>query len=224
MKKSFISILLFLSMGIITDAFAQWIPTNGPYGGGVYLSTNKGINWTAVDSGLTYPYVSLLAVSGTNLFAVAYGSGVFLSTNFGTSWTQVNSGLNNKYVYSIAVNQTNLFAGLFYGGVWRKPLSEMITDVKGVQNNWPTSFSLQQNYPNPFNPSTMIDYSIPKTSLVTIKLYDILGKEILTVVNEEKSAGNYSVQFNGGNLSSGIYFYRMQSGNFVETKKLLLLK
>jgi hypothetical protein len=80
----------------------------------------------------------------------------------------------------------------------------------------------------------MINYSVPKTSLVTIKVYDILGKEIATLVNEEKSAGNYSVQFsanggyasgrNGGNLSSGIYFYRMQSGNYSQTKKLVLLK
>ena len=137
---------------------------------------------------------------------------------------KVNSGLNNKYVYSIAVNQTNLFAGLFYGGVWRKPLSEMITDVKGVQNNLLINYSLQQNYPNPFNPFTIIDYSIPKTNLVTIKLYDILGKEILTLVNEEKSAGNYSVQFYGGNFQVEYIFTRMQSGNFVETKKLLLLK
>jgi hypothetical protein len=70
----------------------------------------------------------------------------------------------------------------------------------------------------------MINYSLPKSGLVTIKVYDILGKEIATLINEEKSAGNYSVQFNGNSLSSGIYFYRMQAGSFVQTKKLVLLK
>ncbi len=87
-----------------------------------------------------------------------------------------------------------------------------------------SGFSLYQNYPNPFNPSTIINYSIPKTGLVTIKVYDILGKEITSLVNEVKSAGNYSVQLSGSKLSSGIYFYRMQSGSFLQTKKLLLLK
>ena len=86
------------------------------------------------------------------------------------------------------------------------------------------SFFLYQNYPNPFNPFTTIKYSIPHASYVIIKVFDILGKELLTLVNESKSAGNYSVNFNGSNLPSGIYFYRMQAGNFVSTKKFVLLK
>jgi hypothetical protein len=89
----------------------------------------------------------------------------------------------------------------------------------------PTQFELDQNFPNPFNPSTNINYSVPKTSLVTIKVYDILGKEVAALVNEEKSAGNYSVQFSANsNMASGVYFYRMQAGSFTETKKLILLK
>jgi hypothetical protein len=102
-----------------------------------------------------------------------------------------------------------------------------LSTAEFVRPNNPTApdkFELMQNFPNPFNPSTTINYSVPKTSLVKIKVYDILGKEITTLVNEEKSAGNYSVQFIGGNLSSGIYFYRMQAGNFVGTQKLILLK
>jgi hypothetical protein len=85
-------------------------------------------------------------------------------------------------------------------------------------------YSLSQNYPNPFNPTTTINFSIPKSGLVRIKIYDVLGREIRTLVNGEKPAGNYSVQFTGSNLSSGVYFYRMQSGNYVQTKKLVLLK
>ena len=85
-------------------------------------------------------------------------------------------------------------------------------------------FYLFQNYPNPFNPTTKMDYSIPRASFVTLKVYDILGREVATLVNEEKPAGNYEVEFNGKGLSSGVYFYRIQAGNFVSTKKLVLLK
>ncbi len=92
--------------------------------------------------------------------------------------------------------------------------------------NTPREFSLAQNYPNPFNPTTTINYSIPQTSFVTIKVYDVLGNEITTLVNEEKKAGNYSTQFAVGSmqLPSGVYFYRMQAGDFAETKKLILVK
>ena len=92
------------------------------------------------------------------------------------------------------------------------------------KSNVPGKFELMQNYPNPFNPSTIINYSVPKASMITIKVYDILGREVTALVNEEKSAGNYSVQFSGSKLSSGIYFYQLKSDNFISTKKMLLIK
>ena len=85
-------------------------------------------------------------------------------------------------------------------------------------------FILFQNYPNPFNPTTTIKYSIPKASFVTIKVYDVLGKEIATLVKEEKPTGNYEINFNGDNLSSGIYFYQLRAGKFISTKKMIVLK
>ena len=85
-------------------------------------------------------------------------------------------------------------------------------------------FELTQNYPNPFNPNTKIKYSIPHNCFVSLKVYDLLGNQITTLVNEEKSSGKYEVEFNARNLSSGIYFYRIKAGNFVGTKKLILLK
>jgi hypothetical protein len=88
----------------------------------------------------------------------------------------------------------------------------------------PTEFLLSQNYPNPFNPSTTIKYSVPKASQVVIKVFDILGNEIETLINEEKPAGTYEVSWYAANLPSGVYFYRLQAGSFVETKKMLLLK
>ena len=86
------------------------------------------------------------------------------------------------------------------------------------------NYYLKQNYPNPFNPITIIKYSIPQTQKVTLKVYDILGNEIKTLVNETKEPGNYKVKLNGNNLSSGVYFYRIHAGDFVQTKKLVLLK
>jgi hypothetical protein len=93
-----------------------------------------------------------------------------------------------------------------------------------VLNNIPTEFSLLQNYPNPFNPQTTIKYLIPQKCFVSITVYDILGKEVSKLVNEEKLSGSYEVQFNGSKLSSGVYFYRLHAGNFFKTKKLMLLK
>jgi hypothetical protein len=88
----------------------------------------------------------------------------------------------------------------------------------------PTNLTLSQNYPNPFNPSTSITYSIPEEAAITIKIYDITGTEIETLVNEEKRAGTYELTWNAENLPSGVYFYQLTAGSFVETKKMLLLK
>jgi photosystem II stability/assembly factor-like uncharacterized protein len=88
----------------------------------------------------------------------------------------------------------------------------------------PIASSLSQNYPNPFNPTTSIQYSIASKQFVTLKIYDVLGNEVAALVNEEKPAGNYTVEFNGNNLASGIYFYQMKAGNFTATKKLILMK
>ena len=91
-------------------------------------------------------------------------------------------------------------------------------------NQLPVVFSMEQNYPNPFNPNTKIKYSIPDLSFVTLRIYDVLGNEITTLVNEEKPVGSYEVEFDATSLSSGVYFYRMKAGSLVETKKMVLMK
>ena len=92
------------------------------------------------------------------------------------------------------------------------------------QEEIPASFNLSQNYPNPFNPVTKINYSLPQTSFIKIKVFDLLGREISTLVQEQKSAGSHVVIFDGSSLGSGVYIYRMEAGNFMDTKKLLLMK
>jgi photosystem II stability/assembly factor-like uncharacterized protein len=102
-------------------------------------------------------------------------------------------------------------------------LTETSTDVKSTDAP-PSEFTLFQNYPNPFNPSTSIQYQVSSISQVSLKVYDLLGREVATLVNEDKPAGSYEVEFDAKGLSSGIYFYKIQAGSFVETKKMLLLK
>jgi hypothetical protein len=102
--------------------------------------------------------------------------------------------------------------------------SGLTTSVDENKKNINNTFNLSQNYPNPFNPITTINYSIPKQSHVTIKIFDVLGNELTTLINEEKFAGNYSVKFNASAFSSGVYFYRMESGSYIQTKKLILIK
>ncbi len=93
-----------------------------------------------------------------------------------------------------------------------------------ITSNLPAYFSLSQNYPNPFNPTTVIGYELPVNSLMTVKVFDVLGREVETLVNECQNAGSHSVTLNAANLPSGVYFYRLEAGSFRETKKLVLIK
>jgi hypothetical protein len=97
-------------------------------------------------------------------------------------------------------------------------------DENNEQVSVVSDFSLEQNYPNPFNPSTSIKFSIPTSEFVTLKVYDVLGNEMATLVNEQKAPGTYEVRFEAGDLASGVYVYRLQAGNFTQTRKLMLMK
>jgi hypothetical protein len=116
-------------------------------------------------------------------------------------------------------------------GLQTKLTDEIVVTVPS-EDPMPNAFSLEQNYPNPFNPSTKIRFTIPsviasetkQSQLVTLKVYDVLGNEVATLVNEEKPAGSYEVDFNAARLSSGIYFYKLQAGSFIETRKMILLR
>lgn len=109
-------------------------------------------------------------------------------------------------------------------GTWNRELPAIIT---GTENNFaevPKNYSLSQNYPNPFNPTTKITFAIPKSELVVLKVFDVLGREVKTLVNEVRQAGSYTIDFNASTLSSGVYFYRLTAGNYVETKSMTLIK
>jgi hypothetical protein len=101
-------------------------------------------------------------------------------------------------------------------------LEDITVGVKDF--SFPNEYKLEQNYPNPFNPTTKISYQIPGMSFVSLKVYDILDNETATLINEERPIGNYEIEFNGSYSSSGVYFYQLKTGNFIQTKKMLLLK
>lgn len=203
---------------------------------GIYKSTIYGAPWkqvnTELDSSARGHIINCMAVTGQNLIAGlsggAYpGGGIYVSTNLGESWTNVNPGLTDLNINALATDGADVYVGAggqLGHGIWSRPLSQIITSVNGIKNNVPSEFLLLQNYPNPFNPVTTISYIIPKTSWVTLKVYDILGREVSTMVDKNERTGKYSVTFKGDNLSSGVYFYQLKAGNFTETKKLLLLK
>jgi hypothetical protein len=113
--------------------------------------------------------------------------------------------------------------GSEWGGVY-KTISLPFTTGVGNVDGTPLTFALHQNYPNPFNPATVIRYSIPAASQVTLKVFNLLGQEVATLVNTVQVAGNYETSFNAASLSSGVYIYRIQAGTNVDTKKMMLLK
>lgn len=100
---------------------------------------------------------------------------------------------------------------------------QIVTEVEN-EEKIPTEFSLYQNYPNPFNPSTTIKYSIPSSEFVTLKVFDVLGNEVAVLVDEFRPAGRYEATFDAGNLASGIYLYKLQAGDYIQTKKMILIR
>ena len=139
--------------------------------------------------------------------------------------TYINSTNSNPFTLT-ATSPGNYIVNAGRSGPLRwdsASVNIVITGVNGNSSN-PTNFMLYNNYPNPFNPTTTIKYSIPEASFTSIKIYNELGKEVSTLVNETKSAGTYEVEFNASNLSSGVYYYKLQAGSFTETKKMILAK
>ncbi|MDE3056918.1 MAG: T9SS type A sorting domain-containing protein [Bacteroidota bacterium] len=195
---------------------------------GVFVSADSGAHWAKADSGMHgYTSMQAFAVSGNDIFVATSSQGVYLSTNDGTSWTGVDTaGMGgNPVLTAIALNSTYLFIGTDGSGVYRKPLSQIVTGVEKSKTTLPDQFSLLQNYPNPFNPATTISYQIPTMSHVMLKVYDILGREVATLVDQKQDAGTHTATFDGSRLSSGVYLCRLQAGTaFIKTMKLVLNK
>jgi photosystem II stability/assembly factor-like uncharacterized protein len=214
--------------------------------GKILKTTNGGNNWTAVtNTGITTDYKSkCLFFLNANIGWIPVSPStwphhvVLHTTDGGNSWTQQSFDFNGA-IFNINFLDAN--NGWFSGEqcvqncngldslkVWAGVISHTTnggaTGVETSNNSSPSGYSLSHNYPNPFNPSTVITYQVASFGKVSLKVFDLLGREVATLVNEVKSAGSYTATFNAANMPSGVYFYRLQSGSFIVTKKLVLLK
>ena len=155
-------------------------------------------------------------------------TGPFTLASNDTQWTMLAlvPGLGNSNLNSITAmrEKVEILRSLPYDSLAFGSINYAITDADEQKNAIPEKFSLSQNYPNPFNPSTSISYELPLNGIVTLKVFNILGREIATLVDEEKQAGKYQIEFSANNLSSGIYFYTLTSRAYSKTKKMILLK
>ncbi len=209
------------------DAIASngnYLFAGGQYSSTYYRSSNNGDSWEARPALPSNGNVNQFFGLGSNIFACSPNNGIFLSTNDGGSWTKISTGLpNTNYRYSLAIHNSWLLAGTSGNAVWRRPLSQ-VTDVSEAIVLTPNVFTLNQNYPNPFNPSTKISWQSPLGSHQTLKVYDVLGNEVAILVDEYREPGRYEVEFDARELSSGVYFYRLEAGEFISVKKLVLMR
>jgi photosystem II stability/assembly factor-like uncharacterized protein len=188
--------------------------------GGFRRTTNGGINWVVLPGGSQKIY----AFNNDTVFAGGgiYPSTIERTTNGGINWIHDTIGTGTPISEVFLINRNTGWAAGDSGRVFVTS-SAIIGNISYI-SNVPKNFSLSQNYPNPFNPSTKIQFALPKSSLAKIVVYDLLGREIETVVNEQLNAGTYEADFDGGKLSSGVYYYKLTAGDFSETKKMVLIK
>jgi len=203
------------------------------YSGRLFYSTNSGTNWVVTDSTANFGLIT--SGEDGSLFVTDW-DGVYRSIDNGVNWVQTNSGLTFPDVVTLDFDEDGyLYGGTGGAGVFRS-INPVLT-VNQAANILVDSYKLSQNYPNPFNPVTNIKFDIPRSGLVKITVYDLLGREVTTLVNETMQPGSYNVDWDASNYPSGVYFYRLEAGDrstgspkgqtgrgFVESKKMVLVK
>ncbi len=192
------------------------IESNWDYGQ-VDVSTNNGSTWIPLDGEYTQPGVGSFQPNGEPLY-----DGII------ANWVQEKISLANYLSSQFKVRfQLKSDGGVRADGWYVDDIGILIYTIPTSSQDdavTVTKFELEQNYPNPFNPSTIIKYAISNKQFVSLKVYDVLGNHVATLINEEKPEGNYKIEFDASNLSSGIYYYRIVAGSFTDTKKMILLK
>jgi photosystem II stability/assembly factor-like uncharacterized protein len=204
----------------------------------VEYSTDGGHTWGYHVQGIPASFPNLEMESFGNILFIASHSGIYVLYDDSTTAVNINGNITLPLIYTLAVDQDFIVVGVFNFNppnpsrweVWIRPT--LVTAIEPVGEVLPRGFALYQNYPNPFNPSTKIKFTIPNVgdanfasgTNVKLVVYDVLGNEVATLVNEEKTAGTYEINFNASGLTSGVYFYKLQAGSFVQTKKMILLR
>lgn len=192
----------------------------------ILRSTNSGVNWSivftnSVDSAL----YTIKYIDENTIIAAGYPARILKSTNGGNNWARLQSSVTNVSLNRIFF--INSLTGWIVGnnGTILKTTTGGITvGINQVSTNIPDCYSISQNYPNPFNPKTVIRFQIPVTGHVSIKVFDEKGSEVASLVNEILTEGEFKTSFDGSKFASGIYFYRIKAGEFVDTKRMVLMK
>ncbi|MEK9138586.1 MAG: T9SS type A sorting domain-containing protein, partial [Bacteroidota bacterium] len=202
--------------------------------GTILRTTNGGVTWSARVSGTTKDLRDAAMTSPTTGVIVGIDGRMLSATDGGTNWIRVASNSANSLLGVSFFGTSRGIAVGSDGTILRTPVVVSVGERSAEGN--PNRFQLEQNHPNPFNPVTTIRYSLPSQSIssaqervgvgsyVTLKVYDVLGREVATLVNEVKQPGTYMVQWDAAGLASGMYFYRLSTTNFVQTRKLVLLR
>ncbi|MBK8552470.1 MAG: T9SS type A sorting domain-containing protein [Ignavibacteria bacterium] len=198
-------------------------------GNTILKTTNSGTNWIPQISGASY---NLYSVYFTNIntgwvvgndYITNLGT-IVKTTNSGVNWISQASGtINSLYSVHFTDSNTGWIVGNS-GTILKTTNGGTSVGVQNFSTEIPSGYSLSQNYPNPFNPVTNLEFGISDLGFVSLKVYDILGKEVVTLVNEKLSPGKYQVEFDGSGLPSGVYFYRLTAGEFTDTKRMMLIK
>lgn len=190
----------------------------------IFRSTNRGQSWTEVSKIGTYCLHSV----GNYMFAGTHRKGVYQSTTNGETWESISSyPIDTMSIVTLSSTPTHLI-GLTErhqnnGRIIQRPLSEII-GITPISSSVPEGYEISQNFPNPFNPSTKIRFSIPRATTVQLTVYDVSGKLIEQLVNSAVPAGEYEVSVTTNGLTSGIYFYTLRTEEFIETKRMVLVK
>lgn len=209
-----------------TNSFTSlWFNTNNigmaSTASGATLSIDSGKTWNNLPQ--VFGSVHSMAGSGVKDFWYASDGTIFHTADYGSSWSQETVMFEQFFAMDF-ITIGNIAFGYIAGT--NGAVARYEGTVSSINENFhsPTKFILEQNYPNPFNPSTSINYEIPIQSFVTLKIYDLLGNEIVTLVNEIKSVGKYKTIFDATSLASGIYLYEIRAGEYSDIKKLILIK
>ena len=196
----------------------------------VFKSTDMGQNWVDISSNLPDAPINAFAVDyhDRNRLYLGNDIGAFVSFNGGNYWYVLGSNLPTVSVYDMKIHPTENYLAIGTHGrsMYKIDLNNLTAISNDVKNNLVGGYKLYQNYPNPFNPSTVINWRMETPGFVILKVFDILGHEIVTLVNEYKSAGSYSAVLNtkNKNLASGVYIFQLRAGNFIDSKKMVFAK
>ncbi|MCY7362117.1 MAG: T9SS type A sorting domain-containing protein [Ignavibacteria bacterium] len=196
------------------------------HGNNIYKSVNSGNSFVTNNTNSFSGWGSDICREDPTLIVTgSWGASATISLNGGSNWTTISSGLLG-HGGGILVPDRGYIIAHQGNNVYK--LNVQYTVITSISENvitgTPTEFNLSQNYPNPFNPTTNIKFDIPNSGNVSLKVYNELGKEVNNLINSYRSAGKYEINFDATNLSSGIYFYKLETGDFTATKKMLLVK